>query len=190
MSIDWNSALKGLFCEYADSGNRLDRKSLSFLEFQNLLADAHVLCPSVTSSSVELLFYSETKRRPQMSFEVFLNTLPRLAQLKYRETYARAPKEALNSLLEHEILPLCNSRVPARPPCETKILPLNNDVKDIFASIVLPFKRLYKAYFPWESSHNMTNELKLINSSKALQLFLRQFGLCPGSVPKSTVFKY
>lgn len=188
-TVDWNSVLRELFCEYASSGNRRNRDFLTFLKLQKLLTDAGVVGPDFTSKQLEICFYSETKRCQQMPLEAFLNFLPRLAEQKFPGLYASHQKEALNALLNDCFLPLYAQTILPRKNFPSEALELNEDVRDILASIILPLKNLYKNYFPWESAPSMRRETKLDRSQKALHAFLRDFDICPSLISKPALFR-
>ena len=106
--------LKRIFEYYCQFGERMNFNYLKSHKFQKFAVDADLIDGRLTKTKLELIFTSEnkTKIKSQMNFETFLNSLIKLAEVKFIEKndilnkYAKNNISPLQSLLKMHVWPL------------------------------------------------------------------------------------
>lgn len=124
-----------------------------------------------------------------MTYETFLETIPRILNEKYPSIFQNSPGEAFNRLLNSHLYPLYvkledNSKVD-----KELIDNIDMDCEIIFTEVYQSFKDLYLVIFPWEVRRDITADFVLNRSQRAFQLFVRDFDICPGLLNKPQVSK-
>lgn len=101
---DIKGNLKKIFEFYVSFGERMNLKYMKSNKFLKLMQDTAI---PLDKTTLDLLFVVENKHRSNMDFEIFLNLLPKLAVLIYRDSEEqKTPKEALMLMLETYFNPL------------------------------------------------------------------------------------
>lgn len=206
---DTTDKIKKVFEYYTQFGDRMNSEFIKSHKFVKLAEDAGILSKSVTQSKVEIIFLGENNHKPQMSFDTFLNSLVKVAELKYRNAIGRGElsfQEALNNLLNDHILPLYD-QIYVKPPKNdpnsqlfnftvmrntvNNLQPedINGDIEQLFFYNFHTLYDVYKVYFPWEVS--LTNDHKYVKeeSMKAFFSFIKDFDLSPALISKSGAFQ-
>ena len=91
------------------------------------------------------MFVKENKHKLNMNFEIFLNLIARIAEIKYSET-ADTSADALNLLLENHLLPLYENIIKETDmgEDETKFREEIDDVAlSLFKEVVPIFLKIY-----------------------------------------------
>lgn len=95
--------LKTLFSFYASFGDRTNFHNLKSSKFHKMMRDANITDNHLTAKKLDLLFCKESKNRSQIEFDIFLELLIKLAQVKF-EYMER--NEALMHLIAEYLNPL------------------------------------------------------------------------------------
>jgi p25-alpha len=185
-SIEWEDILKQIFLNYSVSG-KSNQSHLTAIKFKKLLGDAEILDRNITTKDIDILFCSETRHQTYMSYEIFTNVLPKLAQLKYSEKFLENPKQATLFLINKNFLPLCKQSI--TPTFHPDSLQYNEMVRNIIQSVIIPLRNIYTHYFPWEVLGSEKFEVKANKSQRALSLMLKDFDICPSLVNKTVINK-
>ena len=79
---DLKTKISFLFTYYTNFGEKTNGKLLKSTKFHKMMHDAGVKDDSgfITSTNLDLLFFSETKHNSHISYEIFLNFIPKLAR--------------------------------------------------------------------------------------------------------------
>ena len=102
---DVKTKISFLFTYYTNFGEKTNGKLLKSTKFHKMMHDSGVKDDSglITSTNLDLLFFSETKHNSHISYEIFLNFIPKLA----REKYPNEPDvQAFKRLMDMNLLPL------------------------------------------------------------------------------------
>lgn len=185
-NIDWDEVLKQIFLNYSASG-KSNHNFLTAIKFKKLLTDADIPDRNLTVKDIDILFCSETRHQAHMSYESFLNLLPKLAQAKYGEKFIDSPKLAMTTLLTSKFLPLCKHTI--SPTFHTDSLQFSEVIRTILQSVIVPLKNIFTHYFPWEVLGSEKFEVKAHKSQRALSIMLKDFDICPSLVNKSVISK-
>ena len=185
-SQEWEELLKQIFLNYSVSG-KSNQNFLTAVKFKKLLTDADIPDKYFTQKDIDILFCSETRHQTHMSFEIFTNLLPRLAQMKYGESYLENPKEVIMEMLTSKFLPLCKNSI--SPTFHPESLQYNETIRIIIQSVIVPLKNIYIHYFPWEVHGSEKFEIKANKSQRGLNLMLKDFDICPSLVNKTVIHK-
>ena len=185
-SQEWEELLKQIFLNYSVSG-KSNQNFLTAVKFKKLLTDADIPDKYFTQKDIDILFCSETRHQTHMSFEIFTNLLPRLAQMKYGESYLENPKEVIMEMLTSKFLPLCKNSI--SPTFHPESLQYNETIRIIIQSVIVPLKNIYIHYFPWEVHGSEKFEIKANTSQRGLNLMLKDFDICPSLVNKTVIHK-
>ena len=185
-SQEWEELLKQIFLNYSVSG-KSNQNFLTAVKFKKLLTDADIPDKYFTQKDIDILFCSETRHQTHMSFEIFTNLLPRLAQMKYGESYLESPKETIMEMLTSKFLPLCKNSI--SPTFHPESLQYNETIRVIIQSVIVPLKNIYIHYFPHEVHGSEKFEVKANKSQRGLNLMLKDFDICPSLVNKTVIHK-
>jgi len=183
--------LKVLFSYYASFGDRLNVTNLKASKFHKMMQDAQVELKPAHKKRIDLIFCSQNKNMPNMGFDIFLDSLPLIAQLKYPDISQQDPGAALNTLLQNDILPLherlsmsqTNLRIQQRYDVE-----LTEGVVILLRSIEETLYEIYVHNFPWEQITSDSTATVANRSIKAAFQFLSDFEVCPSILNKTVVF--
>lgn len=99
---DVKKKLKEVFIYYASYGDRLNTQNLKSAKFHKMLQDAGIMKESNRNASpnrsntlmnkkrVDLIFCSVNKHKVNMTFDVFLQAMIKIAEFKYNERSSEA----------------------------------------------------------------------------------------------------
>lgn len=73
------------------------------------------------------------------------------------------------------------------PDALSEAFEFNEDVREIFNSIIQPLQDLYKIYLPWETAPAHPNKAKAEQSNRAFIRFLKDFEIFPSLVTITTI---
>ena len=73
--------LKIIFTFYASFGDRVNIQSLKSGKFHRMMNDLDIKHENITEKSLDLFFIDENKHMPNMSFNTFLECIPKLAKV-------------------------------------------------------------------------------------------------------------
>lgn len=184
--------LNVMFSYYASFGDRLNVTKLKSSKYHKLLQDAGVEANIVQKKKIDLIFCSQNKNLPTMIFDVFLDSLPLIAQLKYPEVLTQlGPGEALNELLANNLLPLYDKLIITQQqlPAEQRYdIELSENAALVLKSIEDILYEIYVTYYPWEQKTSDGIALVENRSNKATFTFLNEFDICPSILSKTIVF--
>ena len=198
--------LKKIFEYYCQFGERMNISYIKSQKYYKLLSDCNIIDETLNKIRIELIFTKENKHKPQMSFETYLNSLIRVAEVKYEKT---PPNQALQYLIKENILPLYDKIFESQNKesnagnFESSLLidarnsmiicneefTFENDTEELLAIVAPILFDIYRVYFPFELSLAENENFILENSQKFYFIFLRDFDLCPTLVSKSTSFQ-
>lgn len=102
---DLKTKISFLFTYYTNFGEKTNGKLLKSTKFHKMMHDSGVKDDSgfITSTNLDLLFFSETKHNSHINYETFLNFIPKLA----KEKYPNEPDvHAFKRLMDMNLLPL------------------------------------------------------------------------------------
>lgn len=109
--------LKEIFVHYTSFGDRMNTTNLKSQKFCKMMEDASILSDEVNKKQLDIIFYTVKHSKSNMSFDLYLETLTKVAILKYKSA---TPCDALQSLLSEHMVPL-----------HTRIFGATTDVLDI-----------------------------------------------------------
>lgn len=124
-----------------------------------------------------------------MTFETFLETIPRILNEKYPSVFKSSPTEAFSRLLENHLLPLYSKSDSSSETDKKLINEVDMECEIIFTEIYSSFRDLYLILFPWETRKGITTDFILNRSQRSFSIFVRDFDICPGLLNKSQVTK-
>ena len=161
---------------------------------------------------VELIFSSVNKHKPQMLFDSFLDSLIKVAEVRYS---GLPSNHALQTLIKEHLLPRYEQlfELPSSNKDFHNVVNSNNfesstlmdarnsmvicnneftfetDTEELLALIAPIMFDIYRVYFPFELSLAENVNFVLENSKKQYFIFLKDFDLCPTLISKSTSFQ-
>lgn len=145
----------------------------------------------VPKKKVDLIFYSESHNRANMTFENFLNALTKVSQaLGYNK---RGSVEGFHCLIHEYMMPLY-VEIQKSPNFYTVTI-LENDVKFdelcnyLIRNVGQVLYQTYSAYFPWEIANSTIYSGLGDRSEKAYKEFLKDFDICPSILTKTMSFQ-
>ena len=99
------SQVSFLFTYYANFGEKTNAKSLKSHKFHKMMTDSGIKdeLSFITSTNLDLLFFSETKHNSSINLENFLNFLPKIAREKYPKV---SEIQAFKQLMDLNLIPL------------------------------------------------------------------------------------
>jgi hypothetical protein len=178
-SID--ASLRKLFNSYSTTTPGLKQQYIRLPRFIQLARDAQLLDDVVDVHRVELVFCSANRHRHNMSLEVFLSSLPRLAELKYKTEFMTNPNQAFATLLQNHILPLVDTED------NQQVDSVDEESSLVLLAVYPEMKAIYSHYFPWETSHTESLQDIKGSSSQALFTLLADFDVCPALIKKKEI---
>jgi hypothetical protein len=95
--------LKEIFIHYTSFGDRMNTTNLKSQKFCKMMEDASIISGSVNKKQLDIIFCTVNQHKPNMSFNLYLETLTKVAILKYKTA---TPSDALQSLLSEVMVPL------------------------------------------------------------------------------------
>jgi hypothetical protein len=141
----------------------------------------------LTSKRLELIFCIENHNHSNMTYETFLETIPRLLGEKYPSIFQSSPGEAFSRLFENHLFPLFLKLEDGSKSDRKLIDNIDMDCEIIFTEVYPSFRDLYLSLFPWEVRKDITADFILNRSQRAFQLFVRDFDICPSLINKPQV---
>ena len=185
--------LRVVFCYYTSYGDRMNIHYLKSAKFHKMMVDADIQNSQNGKKKLDLIFCSVTKSKNRMDFELFLNALPTISEMKYPGIYhSGVPGEALQTLLRRNLLALYDRITLSQEhtPSDIYKVKINSQkVLEILNSISAILFSLYKVHFPWEEQTSQLVEAVKDRSLKALFKFLAEFDISPSILNKSVVFQ-
>jgi len=91
--------LKAIFSYYASFGDRMNINLLKSNKFHKMMVDANLENTVEEKKSLDLIFCSKNKHRPNMSFDTFLDCIPDIALFKYSEQMETAAPKLISQFL-------------------------------------------------------------------------------------------
>ena len=204
--------LRKIFEYYCQFGERMNINVIKSQKYYKLLIDCKLVDETLNKTRIELIFSSENKHKPQMVFDTFLNSLIKVAEVKYSSIPSN---QALQMLIKENLLPrydqlfepqtINNKEFPvvssnnfenstlmdARNSmvlCNNEFV-FESDTEELVALIAPIMFDIYRVYFPFELSRAENMNFVLENSQKYYFIFLKDFDLCPTLICKSTCFQ-
>jgi p25-alpha len=182
------SELEGIlfkvFMNYSVFGARYNMNYLRVQKFTSMCNDAGIIDNKLTPQSLDLLFRSINNRNPNMSFQTFLETTLRLAEIRDPQSYRKNPGEVYTQLITQHFLPLAGQLQEKREEVTDEMLIVSDDCKLILHSVFKGFKHIYTRNFPWELKPAEDNSTQ---SQKSLELLLREFDIYPALLTKNKI---
>ena len=165
--------------------------NLKSSKFKRMMQDCNI-AGIVPQRQLDILFSSETHKNPNMSFDVFLRTLTKLAVMIYPHQGHTTAVEGFHKLLHNHMLPIWEEIM--QNPNQQTLYILQNEIQfDEILEFVIKkvgnvLYQIYTAYFDWEltTSRDVKNIKK--HSEKCFFDFLREFDLCPDLLTKTIAF--
>lgn len=175
--------LRRLFNCYSTCTPGLKQQYIRLPRYIQMARDAQIIDDFIDAHRLELVFCSVNRHRPNMTLEVFLSSLPRLAELKYNEDFQTNPNLAFATLLQRNLLPLVDQ------PEGQKVDSVDEESKLVWLAVYAEMRAIYSHYFPWETSP--TESIPHIKgySSQALFTLLADFDVCPALIKKKEVLE-
>lgn len=181
------SNLRKLFVSYASYGTKANQNYLRAPRFLAMMEDAGVPDEVLGLKQLEMLFSRESKYKPSVNFEAFLEILTQIAREKYRSEFEVRPTHAFMNLVEEFLMPLLTRVVEQEMTGGQRSLKVDDECKSLFLSVYDALRDLYCAYFPWELIADRAAEVLTNKSWQSLSTFLREFDICPTLVSKGNV---
>ena len=153
-------------------------------KFIEMCIDAGIIDNKINPQSLDLLFRSVNNRNPNMSFQTFLETTLRLAEIRDPLGYRKTPGEVYSQLISQHFLPLAGQIQEKREEITDDMLVISDDCKLIIHSVFRGFKHIYSRNFPWELKP--TDEIST-QSQKNLELLLREYDIYPALLTKNKI---
>lgn len=204
VSIDFNTMLqkmKKLFEYYCQFGERLNTEIMGTHKFMKINKEAEVTDKLINKTRLEIIYKSENKNG-RMNFQQFLNSLVKLAELKYQDNQEElTTKDKVIKLINEHYLPLSESIFKEDNNLDNdlnKSVYLNNNInlylnnplcQKIIIYVSQPFFEIYKAYFPHEIS--ISEDLNFVKEQSLTQYFqfVKDFEIAPGLISKSLTYQ-
>lgn len=97
--------LSFIFTYYTNFGEKTNAKNLKSKKFHKMMADSGIKndVNGISTTTLDLLFFSETKHNSHINLENFLNFLPKLSQEKYPNL---SEMKAFKQLMDLNLMPL------------------------------------------------------------------------------------
>jgi len=181
--------LKALFSYYSSFGDRLNATNLKASKFHKMMQDAQVETKASHKKRLDLIFCSQNKNMPNMTFETFLNSLAAVAEFRYPNEKDHGA--ALNTLLKQDLLPLYDRLYSSQANFQIQDkyeVELNENAIALLKSIEDTLYEVYVTYLPWEQITSDSKETVVNRSVKALFRFLNEFEICPTILNKTVSF--
>jgi len=149
------------------------------------------IAKSVPQKKIDLIFYSESHNRANMSFDNFLGALTRISQaIGYSK---KGTIEGFHSLIHEYMIPLYDEIL--KSPNYYTVSILENNVKFdeicnyLIRNVGQVLYQVYSAYFPWEVANSTVYSGLESRSEKAYKEFLKDFDICPCILTKTMAFQ-
>lgn len=143
------------------------------------------------NKKIDLIFYSESHNRANMTFENFLNSLTKISQaIGYNK---RGPVEGFHLLIHEYMMPLYDEIL--KSPNYYTVSILENNIKFdelcnyLIRNVGPVLYEIYAAYFPWEIANSTIYNGCGDRSEKAYKEFLKDFDICPSIITKTMAFQ-
>ena len=195
-SIDFQTLINTLqkiyeyYCQY---GERLNSTILKSHKFIKISKEAGIMSNIINKTRLEIIYKSENKYN-RMNFEQFLNSLIKIADIKYSNiTESRRAK--VKRLINEYYIPLYytifNGNVDQGIEEQLSSFDtffLSPICEEILTSISPILFDIYRVYFPHEVS--ISEDLRYVQdySLKQFFLFIKEFEIAPGLLSKSLCY--
>lgn len=209
--------LKKIFEYYCQFGERMNINSIKSQKYYKLLCDSLLEDNVLNKTRIELIFSSENKHKPQMSYEIFLSSLIKVSEIKFSKKKEKlTSNQSLQKLIRENILPLyekifegninnsimINSKQSSNfnqensfsvernsmIQCSNSELTFEKDTLEIISIASPILLKVYRVYFTFELSNNEDENFILENSQKQYFAFLKDFDIWPTLISKSYAF--
>eukprot|EP00359_Climacostomum_virens_P003527 CAMPEP_0204908800 /NCGR_PEP_ID=MMETSP1397-20131031/7680_1 /ASSEMBLY_ACC=CAM_ASM_000891 /TAXON_ID=49980 /ORGANISM="Climacostomum Climacostomum virens, Strain Stock W-24" /LENGTH=589 /DNA_ID=CAMNT_0052078451 /DNA_START=143 /DNA_END=1909 /DNA_ORIENTATION=+ len=122
-----------------------------------------------------------------MTFDVFLEALPKIAKFKHPELYREKASRALCALIKQSLSPLCKDLMTTGDNYDS--LFVEDDCKILLRSVLESLREVYTAYFPWELRGTDAPDVINNKSQRSLLTFLQEFDIVPQLLSKNFLVK-
>ena len=184
------SQLQEIFHLYSNNSKYLTNK-----QYSQFLSDAQLIDNDLLSIKYSnILFYSFTKAKNNLTFQSFCDLIIKLTELKFQEEFMINQATSLSKFIATYITPLIkilkstpvtnnsrNNDNPNYPIINYQLLisKLGNKLnKEIFEGNYLLFAKIYLKYFCFEKL-KISNQQKNHLSSRAFNKVMKDFEICP-----------
>lgn len=187
---DIKQKLKQIFSFYASFGDRLNIDHLKSSKFKRLMLDTQI-SKFINQKELDILYFAETLNKQNMTFDMFLNTLTKIASMMFRTEESTV--ESFHRLLYDHLLPTWEEII-KNPNFQTLFILQNEIQLDELLEYVIRkvgpvLYTIYASYFPWEVTNSKDLQNIKKRSEKAFFDFLTQFDLCPSLLTKTIAFQ-
>ena len=185
------SQLQEIFHLYSNNSKYLTNK-----QYSQFLSDAQLIDNDLLSIKYSnILFYSFTKAKNNLTFQSFCDLIIKLTELKFQEEFMINQATSLSKFIETYITPLIKILKSNPLSNNTKVNNTNSTLpminyqlliskignrlnKEIFEGNYLLFAKVYLKYFCFEKL-KISNQQKNHLSSRAFCKVMRDFEICP-----------
>ena len=184
------SQLQEIFHLYSNNSKYLTNK-----QYSQFLSDAQLIDNDLLSIKYSnILFYSFTKAKNNLTFQSFCDLIIKLTELKFQEEFMINQATSLSKFIATYVTPLIkmlkstpvtsnlrNNNNPNFPIINYQLLisKLGNKLnKEIFEGNYLLFAKIYLKYFCFEKL-KISNQQKNHLSSRAFNKVMKDFEICP-----------
>ena len=183
--------IKTIFSFYASFGDRMNINNLKSNKFHKMMVDASLEVGMEDKKSLDIIFCSHNKHKPNMSFEVFLDVIPDIAKFRYPKFSDDA--DSISKLIRENLLPLydkCTTNNEGMNSEQADVsITFEQDTLDIVKGIESTLFEIFIVYFPWEAKSIENGASLGAQSSKAIFKFLSEYDICPTIINKTNAFQ-
>ena len=161
-----------LYSEYSMQAGIYKRSVLKVSRLTDLCQEAKLFEDSFEPQHLSMLIHSSFQRVKSITFPMFCELTPKLAEALFPEEYGESPVLAFDILINEYLVPQAKSISTQSCIVTRQDLNLSNNILLITKSLYGSFRKIYQFYFPWELKPGLIadlNEQSLISFEKLLK---------------------
>lgn len=191
--------LRRLFMQYSDISDETGISRLNSRNFLKMLKDANLIDNNLTSCKVDIVYCEcNSKKEKVFGFEQFLNSIIKLAEIKFYPEFNRQKEEYTMLLIRKYLIPLSEkylsvddtSKFNISNKDNNPVFSYDNNVKTILNSIYPILKEIYEIYFFHHMKKAKTNADLTKITPKLLVTFMREFEISPALINKQKALAF
>ena len=166
------------YCSFGDKGNITNLKSA---KWHKMLTEAGIEDSQNSKKSLDILFSKQTKNKPCMVFDLFIESLPFIVEIKYSKLDKNT---GLTDLIQKNFIPLYE-KISGGTGDKTFDIKPNELANEMLKSDIPIMFDLYRIY--WDCEKKTSDDKAVIkdNSLKGAFNFLADCEICPGFLNKT-----
>jgi len=185
--------------QYSDISDETGISRLNSRNFLKMLKDANLLDNNLTSCKVDIVYCEcNSKKEKVFGFEQFLNSIIKLAEIKFYPEFNQQREEYSMLLIRKYLIPLSekylliddSSKLNINSKDNNNLFSYDTNVKTILNSIYPILKDIYEIHFFNQMKKAKTNADLAKITPKLLVTFMRDFEISPALINKQKALAF